>query len=98
MSAADAPIKKKMYVLGTAALIISNEEMEDITKIVKSVEGSGLLIKGISETSKNKAAEQKGGFISMLLGILAAAVSGNALAEKGEIKIDQVFNVTSYLN
>ena len=88
MSAADAPIQKKMYVLGTAALIISNEEMEDITKIVKSVEGSGLLIKGISKTIKNKATEQEGGFISMLLGTLAASISGKALAEEGGIKID----------
>ena len=88
MSVADAPIQKKIYVLGTAALIISNEEIEDITKIVKSVEGSGLLIKGISKTIKNKATEQKGGFISMLLGTLAASVSGKALAEEGGIKID----------
>ena len=88
MSVADAPIQKKIYVLGTAALIISNEEIEDITKIVKSVEGSGLLIKGISKTIKNKATEQKGGFISMLLGTLAASISGKALAEEGEIKID----------
>ena len=88
MSVADAPIQKKIYVLGTAALIISNEEIEDITKIVKSVEGSGLLIKGISKTIKNKATEQKGGFISMLLGTLAASVSGTALAEEGGIKID----------
>ena len=88
VSVADAPIQKKIYVLGTAALIISNEEIEDITKIVKSVEGSGLLIKGISKTIKNKATEQKGGFISMLLGTLAASVSGKALAEEGGIKID----------
>ena len=88
MSVADAPIQKKIYVLGTAALIISNEEIEDITKIVKSFEGSGLLIKGISKTIKNKATEQKGGFISMLLGTLAASVSGKALAEEGGIKID----------
>ena len=88
MSVADAPIQKKIYVLGTAALIISNEEIEDITKIVKSVEGSGLLIKGISKTIKNKATEQKGGFISMLLGTLAASISGKALAEEGGIKID----------
>ena len=88
MSVADAPTQKKIYVLGTAALIISNEEIEDITKIVKSVEGSGLLIKGISKTIKNKATEQKGGFISMLLGTLAASVSGKALAEEGGIKID----------
>ena len=88
MSVADAPIQKKIYVLGTAALIISNEEIEDITKIVKSVEGSGLLIKGISKTIKNKATEQEGGFISMLLGTLAASISGKALAEEGGIKID----------
>ena len=88
MSVADAPIQKKIYVLGAAALIISNEEIEDITKIVKSVEGSGLLIKGISKTIKNKATEQKGGFISMLLGTLAASISGKALAEEGGIKID----------
>ena len=88
MSAADAPIQTKIYVLGTAALIISNEEIEDITKIVKSVEGSGLLIKGISKTIKNKATEQKGGFISMLIGTLAASISGKALAEEGGIKID----------
>ena len=49
-------------------LIISNEEMNDIMKIVKSLEDSGLLIKGVSETIKNDAKEQKGGFLSMLLG------------------------------
>ena len=59
-SAADAVIQKKVYGSGTTALIISNEEMEDIMKIVKSLEESGLLIKGISETIKNEAKEQKG--------------------------------------
>ena len=57
MSAADAAIQKKIYGSDTAALIVSNEEMEDIMKIVKSLEESGLLIKGISETTKNKAKE-----------------------------------------
>ena len=42
--------------------------MEDITKIVKSLEDSGLLLKGVSETIQNEAKEQKGGFLSMLLG------------------------------
>ena len=42
--------------------------MNDIMKIVKSLEDSGLLIKGVSETIKNDAKEQKGGFLSMLLG------------------------------
>ena len=52
MSAADAVIKKKNYGSGTAALIISIEQMQDIMKIVKSLEESGLLIKRISETIK----------------------------------------------
>ena len=49
-------------------------------KIVKSLEELGLLIKGISETIKNEAKEQKGRFLSMLLGTLAASILGNALA------------------
>ena len=57
MSAADAAIQKKIYGSGTTALIISNEEMEDIMKIVKSLEELGLLIKGISEKIKNETKE-----------------------------------------
>ena len=70
MSSANAAIQKKIY--GSVcpsdlpscktAVIISNEEMEDIMKIVKSLEESGLLVKGISETFKNEAKQQKGGF------------------------------------
>ena len=67
-SATDAAIHKKMFGSGFTTLIISNEEMNDIMKIVKSLEDSGLLIKGVSETIKNDAKEQKGGFLSMLLG------------------------------
>ena len=65
MSAADAGIQKKIYGSGTTALIISNEEMEDIMKMVKSLEESGLLIKEISGTIKKEAKEQKEGFIPM---------------------------------
>ena len=64
-SATDSAIHKKMFGSG-ATLIISNKEMNDIMKIVKSLEKFGLLIKGISETIKNEAKEQKGGFLSML--------------------------------
>ena len=64
MWAADAAIKKKMYRSGTTALINSNEEMKDIMKIFKSLEESGLLIKGISETVKNEAKVQNRGFKS----------------------------------
>ena len=53
MSATDPALQKKIYGSGATALITSNEEMEDITKIIKSFDESGLLIKGISETTKN---------------------------------------------
>ena len=64
-------------------LIISNEEMNVIMKIVKSLEEFGLLIKGVSETIKNEAKEQKGGFLNMLLGNLGASLLGNLLVGKG---------------
>ena len=52
-------------------------------KIIKSLEESGLLIKGVSETTQNEGKEQKGRFLSMLLGILGASLLGNLLAGKG---------------
>ena len=55
-------------------------------KIVKQLEESGLLIKGISETIKNQAKEQKSGFLSMLLGTLAARMLGTALTGRGVIR------------
>ena len=55
-------------------------------KIVKSLEESRLIINGISETIKNEAKEQKGGFMPMLLGTLAVSVLGNALAVRGVIR------------
>ena len=60
--------------------------MEDIIKTVKSIKESGLLIQGISETIKNEAKEQKGGFLRMLLGTLAASILGNALTRRGVIR------------
>ena len=59
--------------------------MEDIIKIVKSLEEISLLLKGVSETVQNEAKEQKGGFLSMLLGTLGASSLGNILAGKGAI-------------
>ena len=90
MSPADAVIQNKIYGLGyysnlasrTTALIISNEEMEDIMKIIKSLEESGLLIKGISETNKNKGKERRTKLLSMLLQILASSILGYALVGK----------------
>ena len=60
--------------------------MEDIMKIVDSLEKSGLLIKGISETIKNEAKAQKGGFLPMLIGTLAASILGSALTRRGVIR------------
>ena len=57
--------------------------MKDIMKIVKFLEDSGLLLKGVSETIQNEAKEQRGGFLSMLLGTLDASLLGNMLAGKG---------------
>ena len=68
-------------------LIISNEEINDMMKIVKSLEESGgLLIKGVSETIKNEAKEQKGGFLEILFGTLGASLLGSLLAGKGIIR------------
>ena len=59
---------------GTTTLIISNDEMNDIIKIVKSLENSGVILKGVSETIQHEAKEQIAGFLSMLLGILGASL------------------------
>ena len=64
---------------GTTTLIISNDEMNDIIKIVKSLENSGVILKGVSETIQHEAKEQRGGFLSMLLGTLSALLLGNLL-------------------
>ena len=64
-------------------LIISNDEMGDIIKIVKSLEDSGLLLKEVTETVENEITEQKGGFLSMLLGTLGTSLLGNILIGKG---------------
>ena len=60
--------------------------MNDIIKIVKSLEESGLLIKGVSKTIKNEGKEQKGGFLGMLLGTLGASLLRNLLTGKGTIR------------
>ena len=96
-SVTDAAIHKGMFGSGhpldlashTTTLIILNEEMNNIMKIVKSLEESGWLIKAISETIKSEAKEQKGRFLSMLLGTLGASLLGNLLAGKGSIVVSQ---------
>ena len=78
-----------MFGSGATTLITSNEEMNDIMKIVKSLEESGLLIKDIRETIKNEAKEQKGGFLSMLLETLGASLLWNLLTGKGTIRVGE---------
>ena len=83
-SAADAEIHKKILGSGNMTiLIISNGEIEDIIKIVKSLEYSGLLLKGVTETIRNKVKEQKRGFLSMLLGTFCPSLLGNLLTGPG---------------
>ena len=85
-SAADAEIFKKVLESchnNTTTLIISNNEMEDIIKIVKYLEDSGLLLKAVTETVQNEVKEQKGGFLCMLLGTLSARLLGNILTGRG---------------
>ena len=93
-SAADAGIHKKILGSGSdnnnTILIISNDEMDDILKIVKSLEDSGVLLKGVREKIQNEAKEQRGGFLGMFLGTLGASLLGDLLTKnlsgKGTIR------------
>ena len=82
-AAADAGIHKKILGSGhnNTTLIISNDEMGDILKIVKSLEDSGVLLKGVSEKIQHTAKEKRGGFLSMLVGILGASLLGDVLSK-----------------
>ena len=82
-SAADTGIHKKMLGSGNTTLIISNKDIEDLIKIVKSLEDSALLLKGITELIQNEVKEQKGGFLIMFLGTLGTSLSENLLTRKG---------------
>ena len=79
MSAIDGSIQKKIHGLGVK-IIIEQEGMKDIMKIIKALENSGILLKGVSKTIKNETKEQRGGFLSMLLGTLGTRLLGNLLS------------------
>ena len=81
-SAADAGIHKNILGSGNTSLIISNKNIDDLIKIVKSLEDSGLLLIGVTESVQNEVLEQKGIFLSMLLGTLGAILLGNLLTGK----------------
>ena len=87
-SSIDAEIQKKIHGSGTTTLIIWKEEMNNVLKIVQALEGSNILLKGVTKTIKNETKEQKGGFLSMLLGTLGASLLGNLLAGKEIVRAD----------
>ena len=82
-STADAGIHKKILGSGhnNTILITSNDEMDDILKIVKYLEDSGVLLKGVTETIQHEAKEQRGRLLSMLLGTLGASLLGDVLSK-----------------
>ena len=85
-SAINAGIKKKIHVSGNTTLIISNEEMNDIIKIIQALEDSNILLKPVTKSIKNETKKQKGGFLSMLLGTLGASLLGNVITGKGIVR------------
>ena len=101
-----------MHGSGTTTLIISNEEMNDIMKIVRVLEDSNFLLKGVTKTIEDETKDQKGGFLSMLLGTLGASVLGKfnlmliyyqekELKELALVtlhKIEWIFNTASSFN
>ena len=103
-SAENATIQNKMcrswmhslYLVKQAILIISNEEIYYIMKIVKSLEESSLLLKGVSETIENEVKEQRSGFLSILVGTLAASLFENMLASKGVIRAGEGTPATNW--
>ena len=81
-SAIDAGILKKIYGSGSATnLIVSNDDIQDILKIVKSLEDSAVLLKAVTGTIHNDISDQKGGFLSMLLSTLGASLLGDILTK-----------------
>ena len=82
MSAIDRSIQKKIYGSGVK-LIIEQEDMNDIIKIIEALENSDVLLKGVTKMIEKETKEQRGGFLSMLLGTLGASLLGNLLTGKG---------------
>ena len=78
MSAIDGSIQKKIHG-SEIKLIIEEEDMKDIMKIIEALENSGILLKGVSKTIENETKEQRGEFLSMLLGTLGPSLLDNLL-------------------
>ena len=93
MSATDAAIQKKTY---GSRNTISDNDMNDVIKIVKTLEDFDVLLKGITKIIKNETKEQKEGFLSMLLGTLGASLLGNFLSGKEKYRTGYGMYRTSY--
>ena len=78
MSDIDGSIQKKIHGWGVK-LIIEQGGMNDIIKIIETLENSGILLKGVTKTIENETKEQSGRFLGMLLGTLGASLLGNLL-------------------
>ena len=78
MSTIDGSIQKKIHGSGVK-LIIEQEDMNDIMKIIEAIENPGILLKGVTELIENETKEERGGFLGMLLGTLEASLLGNLL-------------------
>ena len=110
MSAIDGSIQKKMHGsasgANTTTLVIKNDDMNDIMKIIEALENSGILLKGVGKTIELENKEQKGGFLSMLLGTLGVSLLGNLLsggkrivrAGEGTKKKAKFIDATSSIN
>ena len=85
-SGIDDGIQKKIHGSGNATLIISNEEMNDMMKIIQALEDSNILLNGVTKTIKNETKEQKRWFLSISLGTLRASLLENLLTEKGILR------------
>ena len=77
---------QKKHGSGTITLLISNDEMNYVMKIVAALEDLNILLKGVTKTIKNETKEQKRVFLSMLLGTLGASLLGNLLSGKGTVR------------
>ena len=84
-SAIDAGDQKKIYGSGTTTLVISNEEINDIMKIVKALEDSGILLKRATKTVENEVKSRSGGYSNLLLGTLASTFLSNLIQSGKEI-------------
>ena len=88
MSAIDGSIQEKIHGSGVK-LIIEQEDMNDIIKIIESLENSGILLKVVTKAIENETNEQRGGVLSMLFGTLGTSLLGNLLTGKGMVRVGE---------